>query len=221
MIRRLGGALVREVKRELCVRGLGEFTFRVSRFGEYSFRCGNRVEYDRTVEYGSEAASLGALLLVLRPDDVLWDVGASVGLITVHSAGLVRHVVAFEPDPATFARLQENLALNGLCDRADCRMEALGDRVADVALQTDGLNGNAPAVADLGRHGGVACVKMTTIDSAIDMNVPTPTVLKIDVEGAELLTLRGGSGLLGSGRAPRILFVEVHKSFLPAFGATP
>ena len=45
-------------------------------------------------------------------------------------------------------------------------------------------------------------------------------MLKIDVEGAELLVLRGGSGLLASKSAPRIIFLEVHPQFLRLFGAT-
>ena len=89
-----------------------------------------------------------------------------------------------------------------------------------MELRTDGLAGNAPSVANLGRHAGVATARMTTIDRLVDSKVPAPTVLKIDVEGAELLVLRGGSRLLASQRAPRLIFLEVHSKFLPLFGAT-
>lgn len=220
VLSRLGGAAVREIKRALCVRGLGEFTFRVSQFGVHEFRCGNSTEYYRTVQFGGEAAALGAFLFLLRPDDLVWDIGASVGLFSVHAVGAASQVVAFEPDPATFERLRQNVQLNGSADRIDCRREALGDKAGQVALRTDGLGGNAPSVADLGRHAGVTEAVMTTVDQLIDAGVPAPTVLKIDVEGAELLVLRGGRGLFTSTRAPRLIFLEVHPHFLPAFGAT-
>jgi FkbM family methyltransferase len=219
-MRALGVAVVRELKRALCTRGLGEFSFRVSQFGVHTFRCANRTEYYRTVDFGGEADALGAFLFLLRPDDSVWDIGASVGLFTVHAAATVQQVVAFEPDPATFQRLRQHVELNGLADRVECRMEALGDRTGHVDLCTDGLAGNAPALADLGRHAGVVATSMTTIDCLVGSNTDAPTVLKIDAEGAELLVLRGASQLLASNRAPRLIFLEVHPKFLPAFGAT-
>jgi hypothetical protein len=75
-MRALCAAVIREVKRGLCIRQMGEFDFRVSQFGSYTFRCGNRVEYFRAVEFGGEAEALGALLFLLRPEDVVCDIGA-------------------------------------------------------------------------------------------------------------------------------------------------
>jgi FkbM family methyltransferase len=219
-MRGLCAAVIREVKRGLCVRGIGEFDFRVSQFGPYTFRCGNRIEYFRAVEFGGEAEALGAFLFLLQPDDVVWDVGASIGLLSVHAAGLARQVVAFEPDPATFRRLRQHIELNGLSNRVECRMEALGDRTGDVVLRSDGLIGNAPAIADLGLHDGAVNARITTVDELVDTGLHAPTVLKIDVEGAELQMLRGAERLLGSARRPRIVFLEVHPQFLPRFGAT-
>jgi FkbM family methyltransferase len=220
VIRRIAGTLVREVKRELCERALGEFTFRVSEFGSYRFTCGNRTEYFRTVEFGGEAVALGAFLFSLRPDDVVWDVGASVGLFSVHAAGIAKTVVAFEPDPQTFARLRQNVELNALQRLIQCRSEALGDKQGQVSLRTDGLAGNAPSLVDLGRHSGESPIPMTTVDRLVADDVPLPTVLKIDVEGAELLVLRGATALLASTSSPRLIFLEVHPQFLPQFGGS-
>jgi FkbM family methyltransferase len=213
-------AVVREVKRGLCLRGFGEFTFDVEQFGAYRFRCGNAIEYHRTLQFGGEAEALGAFLFQLRPDDVVWDVGASVGVFSVHAAGTARRVVAFEPDPATFHRLQQNVLLNGFGAKIDCRMEAVGDKAGPIGLRTDGLAGAAPSVADLGRHSGAVDAVMTTIDALVERGLPPPTVLKIDIEGAEILALRGARALLASSSAPRVLFVEAHPAFLPAFGST-
>ncbi|MGE4055782.1 MAG: FkbM family methyltransferase, partial [Vicinamibacterales bacterium] len=177
MIGRLSRALVHEVKRGLCLREMGEYTFRVSRFGAYRFICGNRVEFHRTVEYGNEAAALGAFLFLLRPDDVVWDIGASVGLYSIHAAGVAKAVVAIEPDQATFTRLRQNIELNSLANRISCSTEALGETAGEGQLRTDGLGGNAPALADLGRHADVTSVKVTTIDHLLESGSQVPTVL--------------------------------------------
>ena len=59
---------------------------------------------------------------------------------------------------------------------------------------------------------------MTTVDRLVADDAPLPTVLKIDVEGAELLVLRGATALLASTSSPRLIFLEVHPQFLPSLG---
>jgi hypothetical protein len=64
-------------------------------------------------------------------------------------------------------------------------------------------------------------VEARSLDSLIgERSVPQPTVLKLDIEGAEILALRGAAGLLQSERPPRALFIELHDSFLPGFGSS-
>jgi FkbM family methyltransferase len=198
----------------MCWRKIGEYTFVVHTFGEYKFICGNKTEYSRTVEYGGEKTPLGAFLFLLKAEDVVWDIGASVGLFTAHSAGIAKMVVAFEPDPATFGRLRQNVEINRLSDRTMTHQLALGSKKGQVILRTDGLDGNAPSVADLGRHSHSTMVQLETIDSLISQGLPVPSVMKIDIEGAELSALEGASKLLRSKQKPRLLFVEVHTKFL-------
>jgi FkbM family methyltransferase len=221
VVSRLTAALSNEIRRALCIRGLAESTFSTSQFGRCYFRCGNRVEYHRTIQFGGEPGALAAFLFLLRPDDVVWDVGASVGLFTVHAAREGASVVAFEPDPATVIRLRQNVALNDTASRIQCRHEALSDCAGHGTLRTDGLAGFAPSLADLGRHGTVVQTSMTTIDVLVASGLAKPNVLKIDVEGAEVLVLHGGMQLLASEAPPRVIFVEVHPRFLPAFNGRP
>jgi FkbM family methyltransferase len=221
-VRTLLGRIVKpfvlEGKRQLCWRGLGAPIFPVSVFGPFRFQCGSKTEYHRTVGFGGEASALGAFLFLLREDDVVWDVGASVGLYAVHAAGTVRSVVAFEPDPATFQRLVANVRLNGFADRVICRARALGRSPGVVQLHTDGLEGNAPSVRNLERHTGSETVTLETVDTVLAEGVIAPTVLKLDVEGAELAVLEGATRMLASERRPRVLFAEVHRKFLPNGG---
>lgn len=219
--RRLVRPWVNEVRRSLAYGLRSEQTLVADRYGEFRFRVSNAVEVGRTLEYGYEPVALAALLFLLREEDVVWDVGASVGLFTVHCAARARRVVAFEPDAETFARLQQNVALNDLADKVDLQQLALGDTPGELQLATDGLDGFAPTLsAKLARHHGSISVPVETIDGLISRGVPPPDVIKIDIEGAEILALRGGSRLLLGPHRPRVLFVELHPRFLPAFGGS-
>lgn len=216
-LKRIARPIVDELNRQLCRRKIGEHCFVVRDFGEYKFLCENETEYSRTVGYGGEKVPLAAFLFLLQPDDVVWDVGASVGLFAIHSAGVSRAVLAFEPDPATFSRLRLNVEINGLSERIISYQLALGSKRGEVQLWSDGLDGNAPSIADLGRHRHSTIIRIDTIDNLIVKGLPVPSVLKIDIEGAELLALEGSSKLLRSKHRPRLLFIEVHPGFLSRY----
>ncbi len=196
--------------------------------GPLRFRVHNPIEEYRTAGYGGEQEFLERFMAELVPEDVVFDIGASIGLMTVFAAAAVPlgRVCAFEPDSATARRLARNVHLNRLAN-VEIVGWAVGDREGRTTLFTDGPGGNAPTLRrQQGREGapsGSVEVPVRTLDTALrDGTLPHPSVLKIDIEGAELLCLRGGEELLGGrfGPRPRLIFLEVHPCFLPAFGAT-
>ena len=63
-------------------------------------------------------------------------------------------------------------------------------------------------------------VDVNTIDGLIEMGYQAPSDIKIDVEGAEGMVLKGASNLLASAGRPQDLFIEFHPEFLPKFGTT-
>lgn len=211
-----------QTKRALAARLNWEQTIVVDRFGEFRFRMANRTEVFRTADFGHEPIALAALLFLLRSEDIVWDVGASVGLYAVHMAARAARVVAFEPDPTTAARLRENLEINGLAERAEINQLAIGDTPGELELATDGLSGFAPVLstAKLGRHSRTVKVRVETIDDLITEGKPAPDVIKVDIEGAEILALKGGKRLLSAKDRPRLIFMEVHPAFLPNFDST-
>jgi hypothetical protein len=64
-------------------------------------------------------------------------------------------------------------------------------------------------------------VPARSLDSLLNEGrLPPPTVIKLDIEGAEILALRGARQLLTEPGKPRALFIEIHDTFLPGFGSS-
>src|SRR5690348_9377373 len=76
--------------------------------GTLHFEACSDVECFRISNYGGEKGFLDQFVEALRAGDVVFDIGASIGLMTVHAAAAVQNgkVVAFEPDPETLQRLK-------------------------------------------------------------------------------------------------------------------
>ncbi len=149
----------------------------------------------------------------LEPDDIFYDVGANLGIYssfagqTLGDDGMVS---AFDPNPSTLSLLYKNISFN--CSNFEVFSLALSDRHGFGRTETEFATG-----ADIRESVGVN-VWMDRLDDISDMaDLPTPTAMKIDVEGAELDVLRGCGELLSD---VEILYVEVHENKLGTFGGT-
>jgi FkbM family methyltransferase len=187
-------------------------------FGSRKFNCANAVEIWRTTQYGREEKPLGAFLFLLKEDDIVWDIGASVGLYTVYTAGLVKEVISFEPDPEIYSRLQSNVRLNNFTNVTTHQI-GIGTEDTVMNLNSNGVNGNSPTlISDLNRHSGSISVQVKSVDSLIKSGFSSPSVIKIDIEGAEGLAIKGALELLKNDKKPRLIFLEIHPKFLAESG---
>jgi FkbM family methyltransferase len=178
------------------------------------------IEAFRVEGYGGEEEFTRLILEEVNAGDVLFDIGACVGLVSVHAAKKGVFVCAFEPDHNYRSRLETNLRLNKL-NNVQIIKWAVSDMVGNVTLYTDGLEGNSPSLRKVGDRGQVT-VPTDTIDNALQRNeIPYPDVIKMDIEGAEMLALRGMNRLLTSVSAPRKIFIEIHVNFLNEFKSSP
>jgi FkbM family methyltransferase len=150
-----------------------------------------------------------ALLDAIRPGDIVWDIGANVGVYTklfAQRVGPTGRVVAFEPSPGPYAALAaaverlpnvrlHNVALSQAPGRAAFYVGGDGSNT------TDGLT----PMSDQAEAIEVAVERADAFCAA-----GAPNVVKIDVEGFELEVLEGMSETLAATPALRALFVEVH-----------
>ena len=159
---------------------------------------------------------------------IVWDVGAHIGFHTLGFsalAGQTGHVVGFEPNPANRQRLQRNLDKNpDLAARIEILSCGLSDQDGEsvFAISPDVDSGTSSmsfldSTTSWVDPATSACwdrvvVPVRTADSLIQEGRPSPHVIKIDVEGAELLVLRGAAAMMRVGRP--IVIVETHSAKL-------
>jgi len=158
---------------------------------------------------------------LVRPGDTVIDVGANLGYYTLAAAKLVGRegeVHAFEASPLTLAWLQQNAALNPFAN-IHVHGVAVSDRCGETTFHTaPAEKAGYSSLRDLGDETrSVVTVPTVTLDSLLD-EIPRTRLVKIDVEGAELLVLHGMERLIGRDR-PYII-MEIDDAFLRQLGAT-
>jgi FkbM family methyltransferase len=150
----------------------------------------------------------------LRPGDVLYDIGANVGvysLIAAHVSQRQARIVAFEPAYGNYAELCENLLLNRVEDAvvplplvlgAERRLGSLSYRVTTPGAAMHTLDGAEPGAYR-------QPVLVYPLDDLVSLfDVPAPTLIKLDVDGSEAAVLEGAERTLRD-PALRSLVVEV------------
>ena len=155
----------------------------------------------------------------LAPGDVLYDVGANVGVYSLVAAafwGEKIKIVAIEPSPINFARLVRNLSLNRAEGRVVALPVALAERTGILPFHCENLTpgGSLHALGEAVNYRGEKFTPAATfsmlsysLDELVEQfRLPEPTHLKLDVDGTEMAILRGAQKTL---RAVKSVVVEV------------
>lgn len=188
------------------------------------FRIGPRSDlFRRIIKYGDYEPLVRDLFAsALIPERDAIDVGANVGFFTVFAASRLTtgRVLSAEPGKAVFGRLSTNVAHNGLNDRvilfngliSSTNGEGTINTTVDKEEYSSSVALAHPAAAGLqvvSEH-----VPMRTLDDLVNEHKLSPSVIKIDVEGAEALVLEGARNVLLQHR-PKIV-CEFSKAMLGA-----
>ena len=159
---------------------------------------------------------------IVGDDWTVLDIGANCGwyslVLAKQSPRIVVH--AFEPIPSTCALLRRNIALNGL---SNIHVHDLGisDRQATVDFLYTPTCSGATSLKEVGQPDAtekVSC-QTTTIDDFCRKHSFLPKLIKCDIEGAELLALKGGLKTIAE--AKPVLLMELLRKWSARFDYHP
>lgn len=175
---------------------------------------------DRTIYCtgGWEPLETRVIAAALKPSDIFVDVGANIGFFSLLAHRLVGpngRVHAVEATPTTADLLDANIALNG-ADTIYVHRCAAGDRngvVTMVVHDTGNIGSNHLSFGGAGSE-----IALRRLDDLVAG--PAIRLIKLDIEGAEAMALRGAGALLDGDTAPALLF-EFSPAMLRGMGDDP
>jgi FkbM family methyltransferase len=178
-------------------------------------KAGGGVEIDLFL-YGSyEEGTLRALNHILRLGDTFVDIGANVGLMSLHAAKIVGaggRVVSFEPLPSAYSLLLESIKINGLSNVLAENI-AIGSAAGRAAIREDESNRGSSQLSHLPRVESDHKVQVERLDDYLARQRMHGSIscIKVDVEGWELEVLKGARQTLSGPTAP-VCIVEYSTS---------
>lgn len=175
-------------------------------------------------EYEKEITAIVNSLV--KDGDVCIDVGANFGWYTTllrRLCGETGEVHTFEPVPSMLANLKRNYELMGSPRNVFINNSALGDYEGEASIN---VFSDGPGFSSLSAQGRkdtdtVSCA-MTTLDSYLTRNLRDKHVnfVKVDIEGAELMFLKGAQKLFDQ-RIPPVMLIEMAAKQSRSFGYAP
>lgn len=150
---------------------------------------------------------------------IFYDIGANIGVYALVAGGVGAKVFAFEPSPNVLPYLKKNIELN----EYDISLvpEAIGDKRGEIPFYISTKeNMGVGRIMAYGKRTDRSIppvnVPMNTLDHFAESH-PMPTLIKMDIEGAELFAIEGGKRLFQREDAP-MLMIEFHPEEIKHLG---
>jgi FkbM family methyltransferase len=157
---------------------------------------------------GYETVETALVLDLVRPGQVVLDIGANIGYYTLLFARLVGatgRVVAFEPDPQSFSLLQKNIAENHYGNVTAFRV-AVSNVNSDLTLFRDRFNNLDHRLTSPGRDSAALTIEAVRLDDFLPGRLDRPIdLIKMDIQGSEGLAFEGMRSTLGLDGGPLLL----------------
>lgn len=206
--------LIRQSLNRAAPTGLSEVTIAAGVLAGHKIQLDMQTEKDYWL--GTYEPQLEtALQEWVKPGMLIYDVGANIGYISLLFSKLVGEngqIFAFEALPANIERLKVNLALNQLQNQIKVIHTAVVNTPASVPFLVHSSNGMGKVVGSAGRKEHYLeeiLVPGTSLDHFVyDQGNPSPHIIKMDIEGGEILALPGMHRLLTE--VHPTIFLELH-----------
>lgn len=151
----------------------------------------------------------------IQPGMVVYDVGANIGYVSLlfgRAVGSEGRVFAFEALPGNVERIRSNLALNPDAPVIPLNLAVI-DAARPIQFLTHASGAMGKAAGSAGRKDAVYQESIQVEGISLDNFIYTqsntaPHVIKMDIEGGEVLALPGMRRLLLE--KPPLIFLELH-----------
>ena len=177
-----------------------------------------RKEHSRFEDLMGEREVLEDFLSEISSDDIFYDIGANVGVYTCFAGNIIDPdlIFAFEPHPENADRLDQNLELNDISAQVERLALSHESGTAELEIRESGEVGVGSHSLSTGHSQRTIEIPTAQGDEVIDDKF-SPTVMKIDVEGAEMNVLRGFEESISN---CRVVYCEIHPQNLTHFDST-
>ena len=145
----------------------------------------------------------------LKKKDIVFDIGANIGALSLLSYSKTAHTVyAFEPTPSIVNRFVENIKLNSLENFIKVFPFAVSNKNGFISFSvSQESERNHISFQKTSEKSKKRKVKAVTLDSFCkNHKIPQIDLLKIDVEGGEMLVFKGMKNLFKNKQVPTIIF---------------
>lgn len=171
-----------------------------------------------------ERAVTKVISQIVRPNDICLDVGANFGWYSTLLSNLgAKKVFAFEPVPPIFADLQRNYQLCGSAENLSLHNLALGDEEKTIELHIfkDVPDGHA-SISTMGKSDFQTFrAEMKLLNDFLKKEkVGDVNFMKVDIEGAEMMFLKGATDLFKQ-KVPPLIVMEMALETSRHFGYKP
>lgn len=179
-----------------------------------------------------EPATTSLFKKIVKKGDVVVDLGANIGYFTLLAANLTGkegRIYCFEPEPKNYSYLLKNIKLNNYAN-VSANQKAVSDKNGKTRLyicehdtghhtinQYEGIKNYKPNIEN---KENFVEIETVTLDNYLERKERAVDVIKIDVEGAEMLALLGMDGIIRKSKNLK-MFIEFFPLLIKSMGSSP
>jgi FkbM family methyltransferase len=193
-----------------CTEQLAPCVSQKTPFGPITFFCPGELSLWRAQTLLTKEPETLEWINSFQDGEVLWDIGANIGLYSLYAAAKGHTVVAFEPSPSNYYLLSRNSEVNRLDKKIAAYCIAFSDRTAlDTFFMANtecggALNSFGQSIDWQGQEFtptlSQAMLGFTVDDFIKYFNPPFPQHIKVDVDGIEDKIVKGAQATLADKR---------------------
>jgi len=152
----------------------------------------------------------------VKPGDIVCDIGANIGLVTLIMNKLVGksgRVYAIEPSAVNNVVLCKNVDLNGYASRTIVEKFGVSDADGDIIFYNSDKSNLGSCILTKNSSGNTSLISVRSIDSYFNQIRDIPVFYKMDVEGYEAKILLGMRETLKRSPPKTKILIEVHPQY--------